>query len=430
LAFAALAPIAKELAGGAHGAWSVVTITFGDWLTVFIMLCLVMTHALTSCGFMRRVAVWFLTRRIAQKSAWSFTVFFLVMAFMVGFLVDAVVSTVFLLGFAYEFFDRLGYKKGDSYPSMMVICITYCAILGYTTTPLGHGAGLVGMGVYAGVSGETIPLLSYMLAALPIGILCWIGMVLFSRYVVKPDVSNFERADFNAIVGEKPGPMDKREKMTVGIYAFVCVFWIIPGIFSILTPAAEITHLLEEMTAVIPVEIGLVLMLIIKTDGKPLLDFGAAVKSVPWGIIFMIATSRAMAALLVRDGTGFNAFITGVLGSAVGTVSTFAIMFLIVIVLSVCTNFTNNLPLTTLFVSVLVPQAAVIGAHPAVIAVIVTFICQSAYTLPSGFATIAMLYGNEWSKPRFILKSGLFQVILTIILVGIPGYLLANLIVG
>lgn len=417
LAWVAMAPVAKELLGSAHGIYGVTQITFGDWLTVFILLCMIMTYALTSCGFMRRLCVWFLSRRAAQKSPWAFTVFFMIMSLVIGLLIDATVAIVFLMGFAKELFERLGYKQGDKFANVIVIGLTYCAIIGYAITPLGHGAGLVGMGVFSGVSGETVPLVTYFLIALPAGIICWLGMLCVFRFIIKPDMTLLANANYKEIVGhEDIGPMDLREKLTVAIYIIVCIFWIIPGLLDIFAPGTALDAALAEMTCVIPVLLGIVAMLIIKVDGKPLLDFAGAVKSVPWAVIFMIATSRALCTLLVKDGTGFNEFIKGVLEGSVGTVSTWVLIVVVCLILCIATNLTNNLPLTTLFVSVLVPQAASIGLAPAAIAVIVTFICQSAYTLPSGFAGVAMLFGNEYNKPSVSLKSGLFQALITFVM--------------
>lgn len=90
--------------------------SFGNWCVIFIIGCLLITLALEQAGTIKRITMWFLTRKTAQKSPWGFTLMFLGAAFLVGLFLDVAAAQFFMLGIAHKMFELLGFKKGDRWP--------------------------------------------------------------------------------------------------------------------------------------------------------------------------------------------------------------------------------------------------------------------------------------------------------------------------
>lgn len=409
------------------GIWKAIEMSAGNWIISFILASLLLAYALSESGFTKRVTLWFLTRKIAQRSPWGFTSIFLFTVLCVSLWLDAMASLVFFLSLAYEIFDRLGYRKGDTYPMMLVIGIAFSINIAFGMTPISHTVPLMGMGAFEAITHMPVNVLSYTMVGIPIGLICFAGMLLFFRYVVRPDMSNFNNVDLEKLAGERPGPMDLREKLTVLVVGIVVLVWVLPGAFSILAPTSRITTFLNNLPIVVSAFIGVVALLIIKVDGRPLLDFEEGIKkSVNWGVTALIATVLLIGTVMSEPKTGFTDWIASVLMPYLQSgLSTFAVMFILLASVVILTNFLNNVPITLMFVTLSVPLASAIGVNPLVLGVLIPFAAQMAFAVPPAFATIAMIYANDWVVPKKVLTYGLVMMIWSAIVTGVIGYPLA-----
>ena len=92
------------------------------------------------------------------------------------------------------------------------------------------------------------------------------------------------------------------------------------------------------------------------------------------------------------------------------------------------TNFASNVTSITIMTGVAVTLA--LGGAPvnaAAIALVTTFAGSCAYTFPSGFATVAMLHGDEYSGKSQIYKYGFAMIAITTVIVTFVGYNVAAL---
>lgn len=82
-------------------------------------------------------------------------------------------------------------------------------------TPIAHVFPIMALGFYSSATGRTIAYGDYMLFAVPVGVICFIALMLIFRFVLRPDMSKIANLDFDALQKTVP-PMGKYEKMVLG----------------------------------------------------------------------------------------------------------------------------------------------------------------------------------------------------------------------
>ncbi len=428
LAWLCLAQPAKVLMESKNGLNSIMQMTLGDNIVAFVLISLMLCHALKTSGFMDQFSYWFLNRKFATKGPWNFFLAWMLLAFIFGLFIETIPLCIFLLNASYAIFERAGYKKGDKFPSCVVIATVFSALCAYVGTPLVVGGGFKAMSVAEPfLEGGTIPMLQYSMAAAPALILTFFFIYFLMRYLIKPDTSKMEGANFQLLLGQKPEPMSKKGLYITIIYGATMFFWILPNFLDMIAPDWAFTAWCGKMGTLGFALIALTLMFLIKVENKPLLNMGEAFKGVPWGIICVMATTRAIATLLAKDGTGFKAWISMIVESVSG-ISPWLIVSVICLLCAVATQIASNTPVYTIAIAALVPQAALLGMPGAGIAVMISAASGLALTLPSGFAFLSYLVGDEWCINTDEMKVGSLAVTLHFILCISLTYFLTTII--
>lgn len=89
---------------------------FGNSTIAFLLVFFMLSHVLSQVGLTRRLAIWFFTNKLAQRSPWMFVTMFLFGAmFMASFMSQTAALLVFL-PIAEQVFKELKYEKGDRFP--------------------------------------------------------------------------------------------------------------------------------------------------------------------------------------------------------------------------------------------------------------------------------------------------------------------------
>lgn len=430
LGWLGLAAPAKVLMESKNGLNSVMTLTLGDNIVAFVLISLMLCYGLKQSGFMDQFSYWFMRTKFATKSPWSFFFAWMLLSFILGLFIETIPLCIFMLGVAHRMFERMGFQPGDKFPSCLVIATVFSSLCSYVATPLVVGGGYKAMAVASAFFDGQIPMVQYSLCAAPALILTFLFVYLAMRYIIKPDTSKLEGANYAALMGDKPQPMTRQGKLLTAIYLLVMLFWILPNFLDMLAPGWAFTKWCSETGSLGFALIALTLMFLLKVDGKPLINMADAFKSVPWGIVCVMATTRAIATLLSKDGTGFKEWIGVIVGSVSGNISPWLIVVVICLLCAVCTQFASNTPVYTIAIAALVPQAALLGMSGGGVAVMISAAAGLALTLPSGFAFLSYLVGDEWCRNGDQLKVGTLSVILHFVLAITLTFGLTRLIFG
>lgn len=402
--------------------------SLGNWITAFVLMSFILTYALNSTGFTARLTAYYMSRKFVNKSPWVFTISLITLGMIVGWFLDPVPTVAFFMGFSNKIFKELGYKTTDRYPHMVTMALAFAINIAGGMTPISHPLAILGMGIYQNTTGESISLFSYMLYAVPVGLLIYIGMLIVLRIFFKPDLSKFESFDINKVLDDIK-PMELKEKITVYTFFTVVILWVLPGVLTILSPGSPIAAYLNKLGPTFPAIMAVVFLAVLEINNKPVLDLKETfTKGISWGVIFLVAAAILLGGAVTREGVGLNLFIVENIVPITETLPSYMVVLVIVGLTSIMTNFTSNVTTITLMTSVGLSVAmGTEGISPLGIALATTITGALAYMVPASFASIAVLYGEEYSDGNTIFKYGAATVVITTLIVSFIGYPLSLL---
>jgi len=402
--------------------------SIGSWVTMFVIMSFILTYALNSTGFTARLTAWFMSRKFVNRSPWTFTVSLISLGLIVGLFLDPVPVTAFFMVFSNKIFKELGYKKTDRYPHMVTMALAFTINIAGGMTPISHPLAILGMGIYQNVVGESISLLTYMMYGVPTGLFIFAGLLIVLRIFFKPDMSKFENFDVTNVLDEVK-PMEAKEKITVIAFFSVVLLWVLPGILTIVAPGTTIGAFLSKMGATFPAIIAVVLLSILEVDNEPVLNLKKAFsEGISWGVIFLVGAAVLLGGAVTKESVGLTDFIVQNIVPIAETLPPYLIVLLIVGLTSLMTNFSSNVTSVVLMTGVGVSIAlGTDSLNVFAIAMATTLTGALAYMVPASFASIAVLYGEEYSDGNTIFKYGAIAVVITTLVVSFIGYPLALL---
>ena len=401
--------------------------SLGNWVVYFVLMSFIMTHALNESGFTSRMVGKFMSQGFVQKSPWTFTISLAVMGMILGAFIDQVPATAFMLAFNAKVYQSLGYTKEDKYPHIANILTIFGVNIGGAMTPISHSLIILGLGVYESATGNSISLFTYLMYGVPTGLVLFALMVLIFRIIAKPDFRKFKDFDVHSVLDEQK-EMTLREKAIVAIFFITVILWILPGILKMFAPGAAFVVWLGNYSITFWAAVAVIVMGILCIDGKPLVDVREVVnKHINWGILIFISIGVYFGSAICDEATGVNAFMQAYIGPMVQGVSAMIVVFIIAFAAVFMTNFASNVSTITVMTGLGVALGMSTGVvNPVAIAMITAFCGSCAYLMPSSFATIAMLHGDEYSNKADIYKFAIIMMILTPVVVTLLGYTIGN----
>lgn len=390
----------------------------GNWFVTDLICLLMVCYVLKETGIMRRITLWFLTRRAASKSAWGFTFMFFLAVYVIGLFMEMAAACVILWTLSEEIFDTLGMTTEDKWPRMITVGLTFMTGILNGATPICHAFPLIFMGAYTGITGEAVNWIQYMLVAVPVCTLICLGILAFFRWGVRPDMKKLKEADFGKIAQLRAdmGPMSVREKIMTGIAIVLIIFWILPSIVSMAAPGTAIAVWLDSLKATTPLLAAVVLMCVIHIEGKPLLNVQEAIANSQFTMVFFVAGILMMANALGESTTGVVAWMNEFLTPLVANMGMFGVCAVVSVASIILTNFTSNVTVGVLMMSVGVPIAISMGFNPLLIAACVSIGSQAAYCLPSSVGPVGLCYANPYGGAKYVFPWGLAATGISIVI--------------
>ncbi len=404
--------------------------SLGSWVTMFVLMSFILTYALNETGFTNRLTMWFMSRKFVNRSPWIFTVSLITLGLLVGLVLDPVPVTAFFMNFSNKVFQELGYKKEDKYPHIVTMALAFSINIAGGMTPISHPLAILGMNIYKKATGNELSLLQYILYAFPTGLIIFICLLIMLRLFAKPDMSKFKDFDINKILTEVK-PMTNRERITVATFFIVVILWLLPGVLGMIMPGTIVQKTLQTLGPVFPAISAVAILAILRADNAPVLDLKKALKEgFSWGVIFLVAAAVLLGDVITQKNVGMTEFVQQNIMPVTNNLSPIMIVLFLVFLTSLLTNFTSNVTTITLMtnVAMLLTVGATNGVSPVGIALSTTITGALAYMVPASFASIAVLYGNEYSHGPTTFKYGFFTVLITTMIVTFVGYPLAMMI--
>ena len=402
--------------------------SFGNWIVIFVLGCLILTATLHKAGTIRRIAFWFLSRDVATKGLWSFTFMLFLATLVIGCFVDVLPVQIFMLGIAYEIFDDLGYEQGDAWPKLVVIGITFSAIISFAMTPISHPVPLLFLGVLSNISGEPVNLFLYMLVGVPVGAAIFVMMLVWFRKFFVLEESDFQKFNLETIQSKKPAPMDLREKVIVGICSIVLVSWILPGMVMLVAPESAVNAVTSKIGITPPLFVAIALLGLVFIDGKPLANLKTTLAELEWTPVIFLAAVIMVAGAMGQQTTGIPDWMKVNLVPLLDGLGPYAIVATIAVLCCFMTNFANNVAVGIVFIVTATPLALSNGMDPLYVGMAVCIGANLAFTIPPSFVPVGIAYASPWNSAGIMFRSGFAVMVVSCLALALLVYPISSLV--
>ena len=343
-------------------------------------------------GLSRFISLWFITRKFVAGRPWLFT--FLASIFILGALTSA--SPAALIGWSvlYGVCEVCGYKKGDSYPTMMVFGIVFAAQIGQSMIPFKQVA-LTVFSAYETMSGMGIACL--------ICLLCALFFIVLGKYIFRPDMSKLLNLEADKLDTDGSLNLTGVQK-TVLLFLFLLVLLLLAPNF--LPADFFLTRFLKAIGNTGIVILLVTVMAAIKVEGKPLLNFKVMVDSgVTWGIVLLLAFVQPLPIAMAAPGSGITDFLMQLLTPFFGESSSITFALFIGFAAVALTQVMNNGAVGVVLMPVIHSFCQASGMAPELPLIMVVMGVHFAFLTPAASASAALLHGNEWCDTKAIWKS-------------------------
>ena len=374
----------------------VLTATFGNPILVQVLFLLTAINCLIENNLTEYCGRFFLTRKICLGRPWVLAFFIMLGSMLMGAFMGGFTPIFLFCPILYDIFETVGLKKHDKFPTIMLILVTVATLLGFPIPPfMGNGLALISN--YASVTGNMGAVIEinnagYLLTGLIHATVCIIVLVLFCKFVLRPDTSKLKELKMETLNKNPLPPMSLRQKF---------------------------------------IAVSLFLLCAIRISKKPLMDFSSTMKRFSWSTYFLIASAILLGNALTNESTGVSAFLNTVLMPVLQNVPASAFAVIIMILTVVLTNVCNSFVIGLLMQPVIATFCMATGMNSApVVSMMILFVLSSAAVTPAASPFAALLFGNkDWLKSGEIYKYTTIFVAIELAIVLLVSMPVANMLI-
>lgn len=393
---------------------------FGHQTVLFLFFLYIFCGAVDESGVTTYIGRLIITRRFAQGRPWVLGYLLCLSAYVLGAMASTVASIILVWKILYDVCAQLGYQKGEKYPMLLVIGIIYSAALGGAVFPFKVYPMII-LGTLQQVTGASPSFFKFSMLNFIITVLCITLYILVCKFVFRPQVSL------------KTAPIASGEKLNtyqIKILAFLAALVVAFFAPSFLPADFPLTILLNHIGTTGVVAFFILLLLLCKHHGQPLIQFRQVIaSSMSWDIYFLLAAAFPLSAALVSEQTGIKAWLMTLIQPLFAGRSVFIFSIFVIILGAILSNIVSNVVTPMIIIPIMASYAADIGINPAILATLLTIVMLDSLLMPSGSPMSAILLGNkEWVTTKEVYLYAGFLLILTITIVITVGLPLGNLI--
>ncbi|MCL2632158.1 MAG: SLC13 family permease [Coriobacteriia bacterium] len=412
----------------------VISMSIGTWVVSFVLFTTALCYVLRQVGFFKRLAIWFLTRKIVSRSAWAFITMLSISSIIVGSFMSQLTIFLIFVPIVIAVFDELGYEKGDRVPMLIVICLLLFTTYANFTTPIAKVMPVMAMTLYTRFTGGLeISFVQYMAVGIPMTIVIFIVVMLFLRLTFKADFSKMENLD-TEFLRRDIGPMGRKERICAIVFFCVVFLWLAPGVFQQFGLFPKFAALVASLGAPTPPMLGIVALCLIQDEGKPIVEVDELLsKGVAWSVFLMVGATALLGDAITNSEVGITDWIGARLAPMLSTLPPIICVLLILTVAIIFTNFASDMVTVVLLCSISIPMilsGGLTGINPAALTYLIGQASTVGPATAVGSASAAIASGDGYLQPVPMFIWGMILSLLTGVLMTFLGYPLANLIMG
>ena len=408
---------------------SVLSATFGNPTVVQIFFLMIIMNTLQVHRLSAYIGRFFLTRKVIVGRPWAFTAVLFIGSVLIAAFVGCFAPIFLFWPILYDIFQDTGMKPKEAYPTIMIILIAVGAAIGFPVPPyMSNGLALISnyATITANILGTSVVInnAQWLLVALVYGFVCAGAIILFAKFVLRPDVSKLQDLTLEQLNKNPLPPLSKEQKMVAVIIVCFLLSMMLPSIFPFLPGMAWLSANSYGVAILF-----MVILCVLRSDGKPVFSVKDNMVPFAWGTYFLVTSAILLGSVLTNDSTGVITFLNTVLSPIFQNMSPMVFSIVVLVIGCVLTNICNSLVIGMILQPVIATYCLSVGVNSAPIAAIMSmFVLACAIATPAASPFAAMLFGNkEWLRAKDIYKYDLMFVAIELVLVLVVGLPLANM---
>lgn len=327
------------------------------------------------------------------------------------FLPNVVVCTI-LVPIAVSMLKFIGEEdiKSSKIAVPILLAIVWGAGIGGFGTPIGGAANLVAINYIEGISGHELMYVDWVVRFLPF-LLVILALNLLFLFALKLPVEHINGTkSYFAQMYKELGALKQSEKISLGLFLAATLLSFARPLYAELLPGMKPAYVFFTLS--------LLTFILNDEQGRPLMDWPQAERSIMWGMLFLFAGGLALGRLVTE--TGATATIARLIseGNLTGGLGTVFVFTLFACGLS---EISSNTAAAAITVPVVVGITTELGLDPIpyLLISIVAFNC--AYILPVSIRAIPVGYGLAANT---LLVKGAGLATLSAITITTVGYII------
>ena len=398
--------------------------SFGNLTFLMVLFMWILCNVLTQAQISDKIAIKILSLKIVDGKPWVFFAVSMLAAWVVFMLLGGIVPLLIFFPIIGGICVKFGYPAFHKTTTFLLFGILVASCLGQMCLPI-MGTPLALLGIYMSMDQTfVLNLGQYALFAIPFTLVILVVFLLSARFLFRVDMSKFDSIS-STMFDKESARFDKRQRAILIVFFIVLLMLIVPSFL----PASAVKDVLNGLGSCGSAFIGIILMMTIKVDGKPLMDFRAAAKDVSWDVLITVAACLPLMSLLTSEGTGVQEMLMQVFMPILGGMPPIAFGLCVVIVVVLLTNFMSNYVAAIIGWTLTLLYSAQIGASmlPVVYTLLVCSHLAFATPAASVFAQIAFA-NTQWIEAKSFMKYTTLMLIPLSIAAGVFGILWGNVI--
>ena len=388
-------------------------------MVLYMIGLLVIGKALEDSGITQIFADWIVSRKSAQGRPWVLSTLILVTAYACSMFIVPIAPAIICWNIIYGICDKVGYKKGDKWPTFMVVTTMIMATVGGLMFPFTLGIA-ANFAILTQVSGGTLTysFVAYFALAMVVCNVTFVLTILAGKYLVKPDVSLLMQTDEDVVETKMVFTKHQKSVMIIFVVFFIGLF--LP---SFLPADSALGQLFNALGGTGWTAAVLAIGEIIKVEDKKILDFNALSKTaILWDIIFMLAAIFTMSAALTAESTGFSGFILTALTPILQNVTPLMFIALVVIITLILANLINNVAVCAILIPLVYILSSGIEVNLIATVALLIIIGNIGFLLPSSSPQSALVYNQDWADKKLIKPYSILEMLIALVvcLASIP----------
>ena len=410
---------------------SILSSAYGNTTFVFLLFTFVLTYALSKTSFLKLIANKFITSKLASKGPWYFICSYFSAIIFIGLFISPTILFFVFLPILDEIYETLKLEKGNSLANMLMMGTVIMCGISSGMTPIAHAFPITAMGLYQNIYQTSIDYLSYMIVAIPTGLVLVIMVILIFKYILKPDTKalyniNHESLKMNVTIA-------KSEKIVLATFIFVVLLWILPSLIILVFNDGiiyDIFHYINSLGSAFPPLIGIVILSIVQIDNKSIIDINEAIiKGVSWPALLMCASTLALGSAIVNENIGITIYLTSTITPLIENLNPLLMIFIFTLWAALQTNLSSNLVTASVVTTTaLAITKGFTNINIEGLVIIIGMMASFAFATPPAMPCVAYATSSGWTNTISMLKYGFSTMLLGVILATFISYPIATII--